>query len=219
MRTLKLSLAVVAGALVLTSCNDEQKQMAQKEVNNYSEYIDSVSSVAADKASENWEAIEKNYQERKTDANNAIIAVKENADLQKSIDKSTLKYEEFKAEVIAENQRVADEKVTMMRKSLLGNDYMDDDMQFAWVNKDNILSVYQNFVDTVEKNKDAYSREQWDEIKLLYEAIDTRKNTVEKEGLRSADNMKIAGLKLKFAPMYTVNRMGAKSEENADAKK
>jgi len=219
MRTLKLSLAVVAGALVLTSCNDEQKQMAQKEVNNYSEYIDSVSSVAADKASENWEAIEKNYQERKTDANNAIIAVKENADLQKSIDKSTLKYEEFKAEVIAENQRVAAEKVTMMRKSLLGNDYMDDDMQFAWVNKDNILSVYQNFVDTVEKNKDAYSREQWDEIKLLYEAIDTRKNTVEKEGLRSADNMKIAGLKLKFAPMYTVNRMGAKSEENADAKK
>ena len=44
-------------------------------------------------------------------------------------------------------------------------------------------------------------REDWDEIKLLYEALDSRKNTVEKQGLTSKDNMKIAGLKLKFAPM------------------
>lgn len=46
----------------------------------------------------------------------------------------------------------------------------------------------------------------------------TQENTVENEGLTSSDDMKIAGLKLKFAPMYTVNRMGAKSEENAEAK-
>lgn len=91
-------------------------------------------------------------------------------------------------------------------------------MKFEWINKDNILSVYQNFVATAKANKDNYSRENWDEIKLLYEAIDTRKNTVENEGLTSADNRKIASLKLKFAPMYTLNRMGAKSEENAKAK-
>ena len=91
-------------------------------------------------------------------------------------------------------------------------------MGFSWVNKTNILSVYENFVSTVEKNKDAYSREDWDEIKLLYEALDTRKNTVETEGLSSSDNSKIAGLKIKFAPMYTLNRMGSKAEENSDAK-
>jgi hypothetical protein len=78
--------------------------------------------------------------------------------------------------------------------------------------------VYQQFVDTVENNKDAYSREDWDEVKLMYEALDSRKNTVEKEGLTSADNNKIAGLKLKFAPMYTLNRMGAKSGEMKRAK-
>ncbi|MNR59162.1 hypothetical protein D3C85_1803590 [compost metagenome] len=53
----------------------------------------------------------------------------------------------------------------------------------------------------------------------MYEALDSRKNTVEKEGLSAEDNRKIAGLKIKFAPMYTVNRMGAKSEETASAKK
>src|SRR5690606_15835834 len=106
------------------------------------------------------------------------------------------------------------------RKNLLGPNYTDSaDASYGWINKDNILSVYETFVNTVDANKDSYSREDWDEIKLMYEAIDTRKNTVEKEGLTNEDNTKIAGLKLKFAPLYTVNRMGAKSEENADAKK
>ncbi len=44
------------------------------------------------------------------------------------------------------------------------------------------------------------------------------KTQLRNEGLTSADNKKIAALKLKFAPMYTLNRMGAKSEENAAAK-
>jgi hypothetical protein len=106
-----------------------------------------------------------------------------------------------------------------LRVALLGQNNNNNDLSFDWVNKDNILEVYQTFVHTVQMNKESYSREDWDEIKLLYEAIDTRKNTVEKQGLTSSDNRKIAGLKLKFAPMYTFNRMGAKSEENASAKK
>jgi hypothetical protein len=91
-------------------------------------------------------------------------------------------------------------------------------MNFAWVNAYNIHNVYQQFVSTVDDNKDKYSREDWDEIKLMYEALDSRKNTVENEGLSASDNRKIAGLKVKFAPMYTLNRMGAKSSEMKDAK-
>ena len=90
--------------------------------------------------------------------------------------------------------------------------------EFQPVNKTNILSVYENFVSTVEKNKDAYSREDWDEIKLYYEALDTRKNTVENEGWSGSDNMKIATIKFKFAPLLKANRMGSKAEENSEAK-
>ncbi len=218
MRTLKFTLAIVSGAIMFTSCKDEQKEMAQKKIDNYSNYVDSINNIAANEASANWDAIERNYESRKAEANNAIASIKDNSDLQKSINDATAEYDEFKAEVAAENERMRTEKLTMMRQSLLGKEYVDDNMQFAWVNKDNILNVYQNFVDTVEKNKDSYSREEWDEIKMVYEAIDTRKNTVENEGLSSSDNRKIAGLKLKFAPMYTVNRMGAKSDENQEAK-
>mgnify|MGYP003638122252 CR=1 FL=1 len=218
MKTLKL--IFFATSIIFVACNDSQKEMAQNKVTGYENYVDSISAVAADKAYDNWKDIETAFKEKKTETHNAIVTLKEHSDLQNAIDESTLKYETFKAEVIANHERMEIEKSkNMMRKSLLGTSYDDGDMKFTWVNKDNILSVYQNFVDTVDKNKDSYSREDWDEIKLLYEAIDTRKNTVEKEGLTSSDNRKIAGLKLKFAPMYTINRMGAKSEENAKAKK
>ncbi|MFI0428221.1 hypothetical protein [Mariniflexile sp. HMF6888] len=219
MKALKLTIVLIATSVMFVACNDSQKEKAQKQVDSYKAYVDSISEIAADKAAENWEAIEDKYQEKKVETSNAIVSVKENTDLQMEIDETTLKYEAFKAEVIAEHERVeVENSKMMMRQSLLGSHYTGGDMKFTWINKDNILSVYENFVDTVDKNKDSYSREDWDEIKLIYEAIDTRKNTVEKEGLSSADNRKIAGLKLKFAPMYTFNRMGAKSEENAEAK-
>ncbi len=93
-----------------------------------------------------------------------------------------------------------------------------EDMNFAWVNKDNILQVYQDFYDSYKENKENFSREDYDEVKLLYEALDSRKNTVEKEGLTTEDNNKIASIKFKFAPMFKVNRMGAKARENTEAK-
>lgn len=219
MKTLKLTLAIVAIGAIFTSCKDDKNEMAQKKVDRFGIYVDSVSNVAAKNIAMNWEAVETDYQKNKNDANDALFSIEDNAELQASIDASTEQYLAFQLEVkaeIAEIEMVNSKLV--LQQSLLGSDFNGGDMKFTWINKDNILSVYDNFVTTVERNKDSYSREDWDEVKLLYEAIDTRKNTVENEGLTSEDNRKIAGLKLKFAPMYTFNRMGAKSEENAAAK-
>jgi len=106
-----------------------------------------------------------------------------------------------------------------IRDAYFGAGKIGEDMSFAWVNKDNILKVYNDFYNEFDKNKDNYSREDFDEVKALYEALDSRKNTVENEGLSSKDNRKIAELKLKFGPKFKWNRMGAKADENADAKK
>ena len=108
---------------------------------------------------------------------------------------------------------------TTMYTAIFGTSYIYDDMQFKWVNKDNILSVYHNFINRVQKNKDSYSREDCDEIKLNYQALDTRKNTLEKEDLITSDNLKIAELTIKLPTLYIVTRVGIKSEENVDTKK
>ena len=214
----QIIVGILGCTLILASCSDE-KTKAEQMSDNFVKYVDSVSSVQKENAIENWNEIESEYEQAKQNANREINQLDDKMGFEEKINTATAKYEQFKSNVLAEKEKLDYEsQKNRVRVALLGSNYVEDDMKFEWINKDNILSVYENFVNTVEKNKDSYSREDWDEIKLIYEAIDSRKNTVENEGLTSSDNMKIAGLKLKFAPMYTVNRIGAKSEENAEAK-
>jgi len=222
-RNLLLGAAVIA--LGFTSCKDEKATEAEKKVDTYVVYVDSIGNVAEADAKTNWEAIDASYQMRISDAEAALENLKDKEKAQERIDASKAKYEALKAKMQADMDAVQDEVATTtvnskqkLRNALFGQGKIGDDMNFSWVNKDNIHSVYQQFIHTAEDNKDSYSREDWDEIKLMYEALDSRKNTVEKEGLSSEDNRKIASLKFKFAPMLKVNRMGAKSEEMKEAK-
>jgi hypothetical protein len=223
MKNTKLALGIAVIAIGFTSCKDEKAEQAEKTVDTYVTYVDSLGNVASEDAKANWQGIEATYQLRSGDAQAALANMKDNAEAQERLDAATAKYEALKAKYEAEMQENAQAAVAanpkqQLRNALFGEGKIGDDMSFTWVNKDNILGVYQQFVSTVETNKDAYSREDWDEIKLMYEALDSRKNTVEKEGLSGDDNGKIASLKLKFAPMYTLNRMGAKSGEMKRAK-
>nr|WP_294930753.1 DUF6565 domain-containing protein [uncultured Flavobacterium sp.] len=217
MKNIQIFSGIVLIALGFTSCKDEKQEQAKKTIDSYVSYVDSVKNVAADDLKADWAAVEAEYDRRAENANMALADLKDNTAETERINESKIKYEEFKNEMAATLAPASSKQ--QLRNNLFGEGKMGDDMSFEWVNAQNIHSVYQQFVHTVENNKDSYSREDWDEIKLMYEALDNRKNTVEKEGLTAEDNRKIAGLKLKFAPMYTVNRMGAKSGENAEAKK
>ncbi|MFL9832158.1 DUF6565 domain-containing protein [Flavobacterium sp. ST-87] len=214
MKNLNKFLVLAAIAVFMSSCKDEKKEMADKKVDQFKSYVDSISNVAAEETSENWESIEAKYEQTKMEAEEALNNLENKAEKEADMDKIATKYEEYKAEVVQKRNAMFRENL----RSTLFTEKISEDMSFAWVNKDNIADVYSHFVDTVDKNKDTYNREEWDEIKLLYEALDTRKNTVEKEGLSSKDNIKISGLKIKFATMYRINRATAKSDENAEAK-
>lgn len=216
MKNTQLLFGLAFVAMGFVSCKDEKAAQAEKTIDSYVVYVDSIKNVTAESVKANWKTIEAEYATRAEKAEIALADIKENAKAQERLESSKAKYEAFKAEMMALN---APSKTQKMRDALFGEGKIGEDMNFDWVNAKNIHSVYQQFVHTVENNKDSYSREDWDKIKMMYEALDSRKNTVEKEGLTSEDNRKIAGLKLKFAPMYTLNRMGAKSEETAEAKK
>ena len=223
MKSTKMVLGIAVVALGFASCKDEKTEQAEKIVDSYVMYVDSLGNVSSENAKANWQGIEATYQLKSGNAKAALANMKDNAEAQKYLDEANAKYETLKAKYEAEIEAqdkaaAAANSKQQMRNALFGEGKVGEDMSFAWVDKDNILSVYQQFVDAVETNKDKYSREDWDEIKLMYEALDSRKNTVEKEGLSVDDNRKISGLKLKFAPIYTLNRMGAKSGEMKKAK-
>jgi hypothetical protein len=218
MKSTNLVLGMAVIALGFTSCKDEKTEAANKTVESYVVYVDSLENVAVEDAKANWSAIEATYEVRSSQAETALVDLKESADAKARIEASRAKYAALQARMQADMQAAAPSSKQQIRNALFGEGKIGDDMNFDWVNKDNILSVYRQFIHTAEDNKDNYTREDWDEIKLMYEALDSRKNTVEKEGLSSSDNKEIAGLKFKFAPLLKVNRMGAKSEEMQEAK-
>jgi len=224
MKTKSLLLSAAVIALGFTACKSDEEKQAEKTVDTYTVYIDSVNNVAAADAKANWEAINAEYMQRTADAEAALANMKDKEKAQERINTSKAKYEEMKAKYQAEIDAENAAKATTMdpkaklRSSFFGEGVMGDDMNFNFVNKDNILKVYNDFYNEFDKNKDNYSREDFDEIKTLYEALDVRKNTVEKEGLSASDNRKIAELKFKFGPKLKWNRAGEKGGENQDAK-
>ena len=218
MKKVQLLLGVAILAASFTSCKSEDEKMAEQSFDRYEKYVDSVNNVAEAEALANWQAIEAGYESRMSEADMALANMKDQANAQDRLEKTKTKYTEFKMKVEASAPKPVDRK-TVIRNSYFGDGIMaGDSMDFSWVNKDNILKVYNDFYNEFDKNKDSYSREDFDELKALYEALDSRKNTVEKEGLSSEDNRKIAEIKFKFGPKFKWERMGAKAEENADAK-
>ncbi|MEP7236778.1 MAG: hypothetical protein ABI685_02895 [Ferruginibacter sp.] len=222
----KLLIAAAIVSIAFTACNNGNKEgSADAEVLNM--YVDSVDNLTPVYTTENWTAIDNGYQERamKAEANLAALSADEKA----KAEASKTKYAALKAKyekAIKDNEETARLNAMtpttpnfrkVLRDKLFGEGKIGDDMKFAYVTGDNILSVYQNFVDAVSDNKNNFTREDWDEINVLYEALDTRKNAVEKD-LKTADNLKIAGLKIKYAAINSTHRGGTKVKENTEAK-
>lgn len=216
--------------LGMVSCKDKEKELADKRISELESFVDSLKIVTAEDREANWDKIAENFEIKRANANEALTNLDESVKTtsQAKIDASNAKYDEYKTIVATKlaTEPSAKDVATIgkanpsqqLRDRLFGVGKIGNDMSFTWVNKDNILKVYDTFFQSYKDNKADFSREDYDEIKLMYEALDSRKNTVEKEGLSSEDNTKIAVIKVKLAPMFKVNRIGAKSRENQEAK-
>ena len=219
----KLLIAAAIVSIGFTACNNAGKA---KDAEVLNVYVDSVEGLTPVYTTENWTAIDNGYQERalKAEAEYATL----DAEGKAKADASKARYEALKAKYEL-NMKQAEAAAKMepantapnfrkvLRDRLFGEGKIGDDMQFAFVNADNIHGIYKNFVDIVADNKNTYTREDWDEINVLYEALDTRKNAVEKD-LKTADNLKIAALKIRYASIAATHRGGTKVKENADSK-
>ena len=216
-KSIKLILALAFVTLSFESCKNEERENAEVAVEDYTKYVDSISKIATSEALANWESIQADLEKAKAKAEVSVKNISNKKALLSSIDKGSIKYGKYKNSIIAEKQK-KESKKKQIQIDLLGKS-VPKDMKFECVNKNNILKVYQHFVSTVKKNKETYTIEDWDEVKLLYEALDSRKNIVEENGLTNFDNNKISLLKLKFGPMYRLNRLGANSDKDIESKK
>ncbi len=212
---------IIAVCLMIgfTACNNADKT-AKQDAENLTNYVDSVEGATPVYTVANWTEIDNGYQVRLLAAEKTIDKLE--AEEKTKAEAAKAKYAALKAtyEVKikeAETAVVKPDYRSVLRNRLFGEGKIGADMKFDFVTAQNIHDVYKNFVNTVADNKDEFTREDWDEIKVLYEALDSRKNAVEKD-LSSSDNLKIAALKVRFAAIKSLNRGGTKVTENEKAK-
>ena len=219
----KIQIIITSGILffAITSCKDIEKEQVSSSVDNYETYVDSITSLSYEEAQPNWDDIESTVEIRKREAENQIQRVEKKSDYQNQINLTSEKFVEYRETFLTTKQEkdLTSDPSQALRNSLFKNQVIGSDLNFNSINKDNILNVYDYFVTTVINNRDSYSTEQWKEIKSLYEALDERKNVVEKEGLSNDDNLKIAALKLKFAPLYKIENLESKIEDKIKTEK
>ena len=224
MTTVKVMITALISVAGLTACNNGATEVAKQDAVNLNTYVDSVEGLTPVYTVANWSTLDSGYQQRALQAEKNLATL-EAADKAK-VEESKIKYAALKAKYEAklkENEMEAKTAAAtpdyrqVLRNRLFGEGKIGSDMKFGFVTAENIHEVYKNFVNTVADHKNDYTREDWDEIKVLYEALDTRKNAVEKD-LSSGDNLKIAGLKIRFASIKATHRAGTKGEENEKAK-
>lgn len=210
-----LMLAAAAG---MVACAGKDKT-TENNINALDAYVDSIERDNVNYYNDDnyWANVESKYEEKRQQIEANAEQLDERlkgryAELQYDYQALKEKYNNERARVKANNYRV------VLRNALFGEGVIGDDMSFGFMTAANAKATYETFVNTVSNNKDNYSREDWDEIKVLYEAMDTRKNEIEKD-LSGSDNRAIAAQKIRFVAIKAVNRPGAKAEENAEAKK
>jgi hypothetical protein len=221
MKKKNVLIAAVIAVSGFTACKNSATE-AQQDATNLNNYVDSVDGLTPVYTSVYWSGIDDGYQARVTKTNSTMSGLEasdktklEESKVQYAVLKTT--YETKITEAEATTVVTTPDFRQVLRNKLFGEGVVGSDMSFGFATAENLLSIYRNFVNTVADNKNEYSREDWDEIKVLYEALDTRKNTVEKQ-LPDGDNTKIAGLKIKFSSIKATHRGGTKGAENKAAK-
>lgn len=216
--TLMATAVLLSSLVACETANTESRKNADMVV----VYVDSIQNLTPEYSNEYWSNLDKGYQKRIIIVENDMDKLDE--ETKAKLEASKAKYNALKASyennIMEKEQQMAattNDYKTNLRNVLFGEGAIGTDMAFNYVTSSNLHDVYQKFVSTVQDNKDIYSQEDWDEIKVLWEALGTRKNAVEKD-VPKGDNTKIAGLKIKFGAIKATNRPGTKGKENREAK-
>lgn len=213
---------IITVALVVTgfaACQNSATE-AKQDALSLNMYVDSIENLTPVYTAAYWSTLEEGYQVRVMKADKTIAALKtsDKENLEASKRQYAVLKSAYEAKIIENEAKLATPDYRqVLRNKLFGEGMIGTDLKFDFVTAINLLSVFRNFVNTVADNRNSFTREDWDEIKVLYEALDTRKNTVEKD-LPKGDNLKIARLKIKFSAIKATHRGGTKAEENKEAK-
>jgi hypothetical protein len=202
-----LTICAYAATIIFSSCENEADKQAKASVKEFTSYVDSVSKITPDYSSDGgaWQSIENGYKVKEAKATAVEASLKEGD--KKDIQDARNKYTEYKNRIETEkakyDEKIAQDKKQKMRDSLFGEGKATD-LAFSWVDASNIVDVYKDFVSKVNDNKDSYSKQDWEEIKMMKESLDARRESIENT-LSNKQKLKIKELQGKYSAIKVLS--------------
>lgn len=194
--------------LSIVACSGPNRE-TEKEVKLLRHYVDSVEQTQQDYYEDEmyWAAADQYYMAKQAELDLKMADLS----LQAQSDYKKLKADYAALKAKYDTERAKRKAQMALFNSMYPNVKTGDDTRFLFMTPTNAAAMYETFVTTVDNNKEAYSREDWDEIKAFYVAMNTRKDTIEKT-ISKKDNQKITGQKIKFVAIKALNRPMSESE-------
>lgn len=217
-KSLKNTFGTLTAATVLcmsvVSCGGGEHQK-DKDVESFRIFVTELKA-KNDEITDNWDEVEQKYQ-AKVDKIEKKEAELESS-LKEEYEQLKKDYAELKAKheahhVVEDN--VSEGSLNDLYATILTN---EGDMDMSGVTSENIVSVYNNFVEIVKLHKNDYTREDWDEVDVLWDALNKRKNELE-DNLTSEDKLEIGEEKVEYGACKATNKLPAKSEEKRSVDK
>lgn len=198
-----LALLCITGTLIFSSCEKKKS----RSYDDYASYVNSRIDSADRYYDREWNELESEYDMKKS----AVERDMKDMDEKSKAEYNRLeeRWNNFKTSY---SERRG--KLSTLRTAIVPAGVQAD---FSNVSGSQLYGVYKHFVDYVDAHKESFDREQWDEVKLIWERLDAHKNTVEKD-LPKGDNGKIAKEKLRYNGIRLFERGSAKAKENEEAK-
>jgi hypothetical protein len=194
---------------MLSYCTHTQQQQTDNSVEEFKEYVNTKVNKVEDETEENWEAIEREYNEKKAKAD--AKAAKLEAEAKQSYDKAVSDWDTYKSKSIEKQLlKQAEKEARLLRSSLVPAGI---DVDLSNVNGNNIVSVYEHFIDVIENNKETYSKEQWINVNNYWKSLNDVRDRLDKNNaISKGDNKVINGLKTKYGAIKVLNKPFAQSE-------
>lgn len=206
-----LIIVLLLSTFTFSHCSDNGKENQRKDLDNFNTYVSEHRTASEKYYDQKWEDMDREYNERKTLLEKDIE--KMDNESKEIYNKSVADWEAYKNEFNAkQEERKQLTEVNNFKMKLLPS---GTDTELKSLTAHNIQLVYVHFYDIVEKNKDTYTKEEWNHINNLWVNMNYMREGFEKNHeIPEAEMKKINNVRLKYTAIKALNRPFADSEHD-----
>ena len=185
-------------AFIFTAC--DQNAQKKKNIDNLQTYVRNHNDSLELYADTNWDSLDNEFRLKQAAIDDTA---KLNEEMRQSYYKSLSDWNTFKTNYTIKKQEKGKlAQMDSLRKSLTLDGVRTD---YADLTAANLLAEYEHFVNTVEANKDMYTKEQWTVINVTWKGLKGRNREIEKD-VAAGDAAKILKLQIKYIAIKATNR-------------